>query len=59
MNSLGTARLPLSERLKLREVAAVEEFELAVTPRGTVRTRLLDWVEREFERIGHLVDAAQ
>jgi hypothetical protein len=58
MSTPGTAQLPLSERLKLRAVEAVEEFGLAVIPRGALRRRLLGWVDREFQRIGHLVDAA-
>jgi hypothetical protein len=56
---LPVTELPLTERLKLRKVEAVEEFALAVIPRGTLRRRLLDWVDREFERIGHLVDSAE
>jgi hypothetical protein len=58
MSTPGTAQLPLSERLKLRAVEAVDEFGLAVIPRGALRRRLLGWVDREFQRIAHLVDAA-
>ena len=59
MSTPGTARLSLTERLKLRAVEGVEEFALALIPHRTLRKRLLDWVDREFERIGHLVDAAE
>lgn len=51
MNSAGTARLPLGERLRLWAVESVEELALSAIPRGTLRRRLLDWVDREFERI--------
>jgi hypothetical protein len=59
MNSAGTASLSLGKRLKLRVVEAVEEFALSAIPHGTLRRRLLDWVEQEFERIEHLAGAAK
>jgi hypothetical protein len=58
-NSEGAPRLSIGERLRLRTVEAVEEFALSAIPHGTLRRRLLDWVEREIERIGHLSGAAE
>lgn len=58
MSTPGT-ELPVTERVKLRAVEGVEELALAVVPHGALRRRLLDWVDREFERIGHLVAAAE
>jgi len=51
MNCVNVRKLRLGQRFRLRVVVAIEDFALSAIPRGSLRRRLLDRVDREFQRI--------